>query len=1095
MRNKGAQLIYGMGNKGYEFGSEKLIEKPNKPSDKNLVSSSIEQVPVNSPQLRYSQNNTPNSNRLKGSQGMKSLYGISKSNIEVNTGVHMKTKSEMKVKGNQLNLTMANFHEGEYYYDNTENPERFESFGQLNDLEKPISNFSSFSNLNQLDNKISTSLIETFGHVSNKITIHLTSNWGSISYIGLTEIKLFDRDYHEIFLGPDNLKLYNKDKVVSSPNLRHLINNKVSTISQTDMLKLNYNPKQDRYTIEIDLPFNIVVAYMVVWNFNEDISKGVRLMTIIYQSKLVFEGELMQGNGKVSNCGKCLTVKFQKNLDDSRLIELLRKQYGTNKLLTPLTKPASSLHNTYGLMNRNASRELQRSNMEVSTPKNQIRGTSGQRNQSLSSNCIKKSNKNDEYFDSIRFSTNISFDSNSKLQAFRLNDPGSDNKNPKPQYSKLGPIIINKPQRLFASSAALKECLIEYKAHHIPELPQTHGLTIKLISNWGDKSFIGLCGIEVFDYNGHKLELSPGQLAVLCNKVRSTYRPGFEEKLLDEELITCDAKKHWVHPFDSNSAVVLKLRFDRSVKVALIRIWNYNCSRIHASKGVKECVISDYDDNTLLFAGQIRKASGGLSKPSKNFEPLIFTIDRTILSNIAKSDWFFMSNSGTGSKNINRKIKNCLDAFINERPTTSEYTEEEMLRISAVKQRTRDQVSNRNDEFSSQNSAFNTSVLDKEAIKVSKSLRITIIETWGNDKEFGFCGLDFYTLKKEKVHDDMYNIATNNKLAHHNTASIDKTLKSKHTLIFEYDKNNENSFEITFKTTFTLTYIDFFGIDDPKADNRKGIKKFLLFIDGVDITKGLGIYLKKNCKFDFYKPGPQRILFPIKHHIYNMDPSPSALMPISQPTGFTIEFHLKNTFGDPYYIGLNGIEIFDTTGTNIFTQANKTNFKLVANPPGVCKLPDMAKDTRFVTNLYKAKPYSDSIGDIWLAPFAKNDAKNNANIILVEFTNPISIGLINIWNYSRTPQRAVKEIDIYLDGNVVYSGWLNDVNERLLSSIPFSDTFMRQRNESIHIEKIQHLPKEITELYCEGQALRRKRSDKYLNEIRPTTGTHHLNKL
>ena len=216
-------------------------------------------------------------------------------------------------------------------------------------------------------------------------------------------------------------------------------------------------------------------------------------------------------------------------------------------------------------------------------------------------------------------------------------------------------------------------------------------------------------------------------------------------------------------------------------------------------------------------------------------------------------------------------------------------------------------------------------------------------------------------------------------------------------------------------------------------------------------------------------------------------------MPISLPTGFTIEFHLKNTFGDPYYIGLNGIEIYDNNGTNVLTKDNKENFRLAADPPGVYILPEMSKDTRVITNLYKPKPYSDNINDIWLTAFTKNDKLLDKNIIVVEFTNPISIGLINIWNYSRTPQRAVKEIDIYLDGSIIYSGWLNDVNERLISSIMFSDVFLKQRFDHIHIEKVQHLPKDITELHCEGQILRRKRSDKYLNELRPTTGAHFFN--
>jgi len=60
------------------------------------------------------------------------------------------------------------------------------------------------------------------------------------------------------------------------------------------------------------------------------------------------------------------------------------------------------------------------------------------------------------------------------------------------------------------------------------------------------------------------------------------------------------------------------------------------------------------------------------------------------------------------------------------------------------------------------------------------------------------------------------------------------------------------------------------------------------------------------------------------------------------------------------------------------------------------------------------------------------------NVILIEFQKPVSIALINIYNYLKNPERGVKEIEIYLDNYLIYSGHLNNPKMQPLSSIFFS---------------------------------------------------------
>lgn len=58
----------------------------------------------------------------------------------------------------------------------------------------------------------------------------------------------------------------------------------------------------------------------------------------------------------------------------------------------------------------------------------------------------------------------------------------------------------------------------------------------------------------------------------------------------------------------------------------MIRIWNYNCSRIKAAKGIKNIVIIANNKFTI-FIGKIKKATGSLRKKVINYECILFTKD------------------------------------------------------------------------------------------------------------------------------------------------------------------------------------------------------------------------------------------------------------------------------------------------------------------------------------------------------------------------------------------------------------------------------------------------------------------------------------
>ena len=66
-----------------------------------------------------------------------------------------------------------------------------------------------------------------------------------------------------------------------------------------------------------------------------------------------------------------------------------------------------------------------------------------------------------------------------------------------------------------------------------------------------------------------------------------------------------------------------------STSLSLIRIWNYNKSRIHSYRGAKDLEITL--DSNLIFKGEISKAPGRLNDADQYCEYIMFTKDENII--------------------------------------------------------------------------------------------------------------------------------------------------------------------------------------------------------------------------------------------------------------------------------------------------------------------------------------------------------------------------------------------------------------------------------------------------------------------------------
>lgn len=88
-------------------------------------------------------------------------------------------------------------------------------------------------------------------------------------------------------------------------------------------------------------------------------------------------------------------------------------------------------------------------------------------------------------------------------------------------------------------------------------------------------------------------------------------------------------------------------------------------------------------------------------------------------------------------------------------------------------------------------------------------------------------------------------------------------------------------------------------------------------------------------------------------------------------------------------------------------------------------LPGHEDDTRTIDKLVNG--YNDTYDDrnMWLAPFLheRRDEgvfKTQRNEIIISFDKPIILSCAKFWNYSKTPERGVRELEIYVDDSIIY---------------------------------------------------------------------------
>ena len=232
----------------------------------------------------------------------------------------------------------------------------------------------------------------------------------------------------------------------------------------------------------------------------------------------------------------------------------------------------------------------------------------------------------------------------------------------------------------------------------VPCLPRGQILKFEILSTWGDVHYVGFNGMDIFDENGmqilpagksysnaklpkklaacrsesnfiHEISAEPANINVLPEYVDD---PRVVDNLVDGVSFTRDDLHVWLAPLmrrtEENCAIAtITLAFQSPLTLSMIRVWNYNKSRTHCSRGVRLCRM--YLDETKIFEGEIKCSQGDLSSADASSEVILFTTNEAALKQIAKHDEAMGYFAEDSTKKWVQKLKDKLSI---PRPSTAE---------------------------------------------------------------------------------------------------------------------------------------------------------------------------------------------------------------------------------------------------------------------------------------------------------------------------------------------------------------------------------------------------------------------------------------
>ncbi|OON14104.1 hypothetical protein X801_10107 [Opisthorchis viverrini] len=552
----------------------------------------------------------------------------------------------------------------------------------------------------------------------------------------------------------------------------------------------------------------------------------------------------------------------------------------------------------------------------------------------------------------------------------------------------------------------------------IPELPGGRRLLIDIINTWGDHYYVGLSGIEIFTTDGKNISsycsacADPADINILPEYGQD---PRIIDNILDGVNWTRDDVHMWLTPFTAGERHLIEITLPLWARpIAMLRIWNYNKSRVHTSRGAREIIM--YMDDEPIFQGEIRRASGlEAGSPEECSETILFTTNDHILELIAAND---------ETLKIQTDLPDALD----------EPCDIEMRPVTVVSQ------SDVHSEVTSEEQKFISSALKELSLEVSSVeshlinfLDILLLEPWQPDsKHVGLAGIELLDEKFQSMRIEDVSVLKDSSVVQKSVgALLDKkndTIDATNMWCCDYDPRSIFRLRVRLSSASQISGIRIWNYNSSHVEHDYGVKLIKLVddhghvlgrtnnTDVVVVRRDLGHNLYPIAQLVLLKRTLEREqLFEVYPALTYEDTQHNAL-----PLGFVYQIQIFSAWGDEYYVGLNGLQLLGPTGLPIPREA----FHIFASPKSVDELYPMAQRSPDVRTADKLVDGINCGPDVahhcWLAPIFPGKVPS----LFLVFDEPVKLAGLRIWNYTRSPERGVQEFSVLVDQQLIFRGYL-----------------------------------------------------------------------
>ncbi|CAJ1442505.1 unnamed protein product, partial [Effrenium voratum] len=510
------------------------------------------------------------------------------------------------------------------------------------------------------------------------IIVRVLSNWGDRRQCGLSLMEALDSSAQVLTIPPAAISLCGAQG--GSTTLARVVQGRLhsSTKSVWSASVRQTQSGFEPFDIELHLPRSSHVAALRLWNFNqpEGLTKGVREVEVWHGDSRLWTGVLPMGTGAASppvvvplvSGFQALTEQLQERpiCEHSSESLAMRQSQGTADTFANATQCRAEEDQEELLQSLQA--------LEVFRSSQSRRFFSARQPDAEELNLVEHEHAAPAptpipLSETAQFGLPDNHDFLSEAAAMGLEIPLRNFND----TDALDGLMSTEPRTLGSSLMAgqLEQNVV------IPTLPRGRQLVFNCVSTWGDKDFVGLAGIEIFDGRGFPVILKDVSRQVTADphsiNVLREYDcdPRTPDKLFDQVNLTRDDLHVWLAPFSAGRPHTITVDLEHETEISMIRVWNYNKSRLHSSRGVRDLEI--LLDGSPLFTGEVRRAPGVLTEPEEACELILFTQDESVLEGIAEHDWLPAHLPIDSDEDLEDEVKAADMHDWNGRPPTADF--------------------------------------------------------------------------------------------------------------------------------------------------------------------------------------------------------------------------------------------------------------------------------------------------------------------------------------------------------------------------------------------------------------------------------------